>query len=297
MFILFSVSDKCSFFGTYSEVSYHLFFNCSTVRAFWNRFTVWWSVSLTSKCIWNEITFSIFWKFNNSKTLFQSLTRAWKKLAILWHLKIVRICSQKWSSNHAAKMSWWRRVVDKTTRLQYATACIGYTQRQYPCRHLKIQRKYSISSESLDMLFCHRNPSYWLILSTSLRHKMILTIFRQKLSSFSAKHMTKFLLRRTLTFTIDLFTCWTVKLCKEKNHIICTSKDIIIGLLHRTDVLNYLITPGKITIFWRVEKIRSLQTLDYYFCTRSMLNRKLKKIIAIKNRKLRDFYNRWEFLL
>ena len=38
-----SDSDKCSFCGTYSENLYHLFFNCSTVRAFWNRFTVWWS--------------------------------------------------------------------------------------------------------------------------------------------------------------------------------------------------------------------------------------------------------------
>ena len=31
--------------------------------------------------------------------------------------------------------------------------------------------------------------------------------------------MTKFLLRRTLTFTIDLFTYWTVKSCKEKNSL------------------------------------------------------------------------------
>ena len=52
-----SDSDKCSFCGTYSENLYHLFFNCSTVRAFWNRFTVWWSdlggenLSLTLKDI------------------------------------------------------------------------------------------------------------------------------------------------------------------------------------------------------------------------------------------------------
>ena len=31
------------------------------------------------KCIWSEITLSIFWKFNISKTLFQSLNRVWKK--------------------------------------------------------------------------------------------------------------------------------------------------------------------------------------------------------------------------
>ena len=52
-----SDSDKCSFCGAYSENLYHLFFNCSTVRAFWNRFTVWWSdvggenLSLTLKDI------------------------------------------------------------------------------------------------------------------------------------------------------------------------------------------------------------------------------------------------------
>jgi len=48
-------SDKCSFCGTYTEDLYHLFFNCSFVRVFWNSFTVWWSaisgenLSLTSK--------------------------------------------------------------------------------------------------------------------------------------------------------------------------------------------------------------------------------------------------------
>ena len=38
-----SNSDKCSFCGTYTEDLYHLFFNCSFVRVFWNSFTVWWS--------------------------------------------------------------------------------------------------------------------------------------------------------------------------------------------------------------------------------------------------------------
>lgn len=43
----------------------------------------------------------------------------------------------------------------------------------------------------------------------------LLTISFQKLSSFSAKKMTKLLFGRTLTFRIDLFTYWTVKLCKK----------------------------------------------------------------------------------
>ena len=38
-----SDSDKCSFCGTCSEDFCHLFFHFSTVWAFWNRFTVWWS--------------------------------------------------------------------------------------------------------------------------------------------------------------------------------------------------------------------------------------------------------------
>jgi len=38
-----SDSDKCSFCGTYTEDLYHLFFNCSFVRVFWNSFAVWWS--------------------------------------------------------------------------------------------------------------------------------------------------------------------------------------------------------------------------------------------------------------
>ena len=38
-----SDSDKCSFCGTYTEDLYHLFFICSSVRVFWNRFAVWWS--------------------------------------------------------------------------------------------------------------------------------------------------------------------------------------------------------------------------------------------------------------
>ena len=52
-----SDSDKCSFCGSYSEDLYHLLFNCSTVRAFSNRFIVRWSdlsgenLSLTLKDI------------------------------------------------------------------------------------------------------------------------------------------------------------------------------------------------------------------------------------------------------
>ena len=85
--------------------------------------------------------------------------------------------------------------------------------------------KTVLNSESLNMLFCRRNLSYWLILSTTLRHRMklnnktrpsLLTIFWRKFSSFRRQNFTKFLFRRTLTFTIDLFTYWTVKSCKKE---------------------------------------------------------------------------------
>ena len=41
------------------------------------------------KCICSEITFSIFWKFNISKTLFQSLNRVWKKW---WFCNTWKLC-------------------------------------------------------------------------------------------------------------------------------------------------------------------------------------------------------------
>ena len=60
-------------------------------------------------------------------------------------------------SNRTAKMSWWRSVMDKTTRLQYDTACIGYTQHQYPCRQLKIQRKNSIQNR---LAYCFASETF-----------------------------------------------------------------------------------------------------------------------------------------
>ena len=40
-------------------------------------------LSYLLKCIWSEISFSILWKFNLLKTLFQNLNRVWKQLLIL----------------------------------------------------------------------------------------------------------------------------------------------------------------------------------------------------------------------
>ena len=52
-------------------------------------------------------------------------------------------------------------------------------------------------------------------------------------------------------------------------------KDIMVGLLQRNDLLNYLILLGKLTI-WECRKIIPLQYL-VCFCTRLKLKNKLKK--------------------
>ena len=48
--------------------------------------------------------------------------------------------------NRVTKMSWWHSVVNKTTRLQDDTACIGYTQHRHSHCHLMIQRNHSIQN-------------------------------------------------------------------------------------------------------------------------------------------------------
>ena len=172
----------------------------------------------------------MFWQFHILKTLFQSLTRDWKKLGDFITPENCAILLSKMVESR----SWWRSVVDKTRRFQYDTACIGYTQHQYPRRRLKIQRKHSIqnrltccfaSETFLSDWFCPQHyvtgwiwtikvvPASW-------------PFFDKHWVVFNAKNLTKFLFRRTLTFTICLFTCWTVKLCKEKMNFICTLKKL-----------------------------------------------------------------------
>ena len=68
-----------------------------------------------------------------------------------------------------------------------------------------------------------------------------------------------------------------------------------IGLLHRTDVLNYLIILGKITI-WESRK-NKISPNFRLFLHKVDAKQEVENIIAIKNRKLRDFYKRWELLL
>ena len=140
-------------------------------------------------------------------------------------------CSQKWSSNRAAKMSghvaWWRSVVDKTTRLQYDTECIGYTQlwclhlppkkHQYPRCRMKILWKHSIQNrstycfalETLSDQFCpHHYVARW---NCAINSSQSPNDFLTKNLKFSAPKSRLFLFWIPLIFTIDLFTYWRVK--------------------------------------------------------------------------------------
>ena len=91
----------------------------------------------------------------------------------------------------------------------------------------------------------------------------------------------------------NVFTLWWFDLSGE--YLTLSLKDIMVGLLQRKDLLNYLIILGKLTI-WECRKITPLQYL-VCFCTRLKLKNKLKKIIAIRNRTLGDFQIRWELLI
>ena len=90
------------------------------------------------------------------------------------------------------------------------------------------------------------------------------------------------------------FTVWWSDVCGE-NLSLTLRTSMIIGLLHRTYVLNYLIILGKITI-WKSRKNKI--SLNFRLLMHKVeVKKEVEKIIAIKNRKLCDFYKRWEFLL
>ena len=119
------------------------------------------------------------------------------------------ILLSKWSTNRAAKMSghvaWWRSVGDKTTRLQYDSACSSCTQHQYPCRRLKIQRKHSTQTCSTccfasEAVLCNQfRPQHhvtrW---NCTISSSLSWPFFDKNWSVFSAKISTKFLLWGTL---------------------------------------------------------------------------------------------------
>ena len=89
------------------------------------------------------------------------------------------------------------------------------------------------------------------------------------------------------------FTVWWSGISGENLSLFL--KDIIIGFLQRKDLLNYLIILGKITI-WESRKNKYFPKLRS-FLHKVEAKQEVEKLIAIKNRKLGDFYIRWELLL
>jgi len=88
------------------------------------------------------------------------------------------------------------------------------------------------------------------------------------------------------------FTVWWSDLGSK--NLSLTLKDIVIGPLHRAHVY-YLIILGKITI-WESRK-NKISPNFRLFLHKVEAKQEVEKIIALKNRKLHDFYKRWELLL
>ena len=89
------------------------------------------------------------------------------------------------------------------------------------------------------------------------------------------------------------FTVWWSGISGE--NLSLSLKDIIIGFLQRKDLLNYLIILGKLTI-WESRKKKYFPKFRL-FLHKVEAKQEVEKLIAIKHRKLRDFYTRWELLL
>jgi len=89
------------------------------------------------------------------------------------------------------------------------------------------------------------------------------------------------------------FTVWWSGISGE--NLPLSLKDIIIGFLQREDLLNYLLILSKITI-WESRKNKYFPKFRL-FLHKVEAKQEVEKLIAIKNRKLRDFYTRWELLL
>ena len=77
-----------------------------------------------------------------------------------------------------------------------------------------------------------------------------------------------------------------------------TLQDIILGLLDRTDIVNYLIILGKLCI-WEctsVEKPVSILIL-IFFLKKVQIKFETKKYLANKNGTFANFRKRWEAIL
>ena len=89
------------------------------------------------------------------------------------------------------------------------------------------------------------------------------------------------------------FSSWWFELVKE--NITMTLKDIILGLLNRTDVINYLIILGKLCI-WECRKAGIHP--DFNICLKTVKFKfETEKYIANKNGTFANFRKRWEAIL
>ena len=91
----------------------------------------------------------------------------------------------------------------------------------------------------------------------------------------------------------NVFTFWWFDLSGE--YLTLSLKDIMVGLLQRNNLLNYLIILGKL-IIWECRKNNTCLIFKL-FLHKVEVKKQVEKMIAIRNRKLRDFQIRWEFLI
>ena len=83
----------------------------------------------------------------------------------------------------------------------------------------------------------------------------------------------------------NVFTVWWFDLSGE--YLTLSLKDIMVGLLQRNDLLNNLIILGKLTI-WECSKNNTSLILRLLL-QKVEVKKQVGKIIAIRNRKPRDF--------
>ena len=87
------------------------------------------------------------------------------------------------------------------------------------------------------------------------------------------------------------FSSWWFKLAKK--NITMTLKDIILGLLNRTDIVNYLIILGKLCI-WECRKAGIYPDFNIFLKKVKIKFETEKYKIANKNGTFASFRKRWE---
>ena len=86
------------------------------------------------------------------------------------------------------------------------------------------------------------------------------------------------------------FCNWWSNLLSE--NLSLSLKDIIVGILTRKDVLNYLIILGKLCI-WDCRRNKSVPKFNP-FLHKVEAKQETERLITSRNEKLQDFRKRWE---